>query len=160
MTSSSNGMCLDVRIFLLGRAFGPIRDPRILDWRSPEDYGYDPFGLDKKPKNFEKLLFRCGYQAFELIHVGWAMLRAVASLSPKPSTNLGPTVALKLVRFKGFEDKLHLSGPFDPLGLAKDPDQARTPEGPVENPAKHLGDPFDNNLLIVIVGSVERTPSL
>ncbi|KAM3382298.1 hypothetical protein P3S68_007872 [Capsicum galapagoense] len=40
-------------------------------------YGYDPFGLIKKPEDFIK------YQAYKLIHARWAMLGAAGFIIPK-----------------------------------------------------------------------------
>ncbi|KAA3479480.1 chlorophyll a-b binding protein CP26, chloroplastic-like [Gossypium australe] len=191
----------------------------------PPNYGYDPFGLSKKPEDFAK------YQAFELIHARWAMLGAAGFIIPEAFNKFGANCGPEAVWFKTgallldgntlnycgknipinliaaviaeivlvggaeyyriingleLEDKLHPGGPFDPLGLAKDPDQAAllkvkeikngrlamfamlgfyfqayvTGEGPVENLAKHLSDPFGNNLLTVIAGTSERAPTL
>ncbi|RRT79191.1 hypothetical protein B296_00025768 [Ensete ventricosum] len=143
-------------------------------------YGYDPFGLSKKPEDFAK------YQAYELIHARWAMLGAAGFIIPEAFNKYGANCGPEAVWFKDLEDKLHPGGPFDPLGLADDPDQAAllkvkeikngrlamfamlgfflqayvTGEGPVENLAKHLSDPFGNNLLTVISGAAERAPTL
>ncbi|KAJ6696996.1 hypothetical protein OIU85_003366 [Salix viminalis] len=215
----------DRRIFLPDGLLDRSEIPEYLTGEVPGDYGYDPFGLGKKPADFEK------YQAFELIHARWAMLGAAGFIIPEAFNKFGANCGPEAVWFKtgallldgntlsyfgknipinlilavvaevvlvggaeyyritnglGFENKLHPGGPFDPLGLAKDPDQAAllkvkeikngrlamfamlgfflqayvTGEGPVENLSKHLSDPFGNNLLTVIAGSAERVPSL
>lgn len=215
----------DRRIFLPEGLLDRSEIPEYLTGEVPGDYGYDPFGLGKKPENFSK------YQAYELIHARWAMLGAAGFIIPEAFNKFGANCGPEAVWFKtgallldgntlnyfgknipinlifavvaevvllggaeyyrltnglDLEDKLHPGGPFDPLGLAKDPDQAAllkvkeikngrlamfsmlgfflqayvTGEGPVENLAKHLSDPFGNNLLTVIGGSVERAPTL
>ncbi|CAL1409747.1 unnamed protein product [Linum trigynum] len=215
----------DRRIFLPEGLLDRSEIPEYLTGEVPGDYGYDPFGLSKKPEDFAK------YQAYELIHARWAMLGAAGFIIPeafnKYGANCGPeavwfktgallldgntlnyfgnnipinlvvAVVAEVVLLGGaeyyriingleLEDKLHPGGPFDPLGLASDPDQAAllkvkeikngrlamfamlgfflqayvTGEGPVENLSKHLTDPFANNLLTVLSSSVERVPTL
>ncbi|OWM83354.1 hypothetical protein CDL15_Pgr012835 [Punica granatum] len=215
----------DRRIFLPEGLLDRSEIPEYLTGEVPGDYGYDPFGLSKKPENFSK------YQAYELIHARWAMLGAAGFIIPEAFNKFGANCGPEAVWFKtgallldgntlnyfgknipinlvvaviaevvlvggaeyyriinglDLEDKLHPGGPFDPLGLAKDPDQAAilkvkeikngrlamfamlgfffqayvTGEGPVENLAKHLSDPFGNNLLTVISGAAERAPTL
>ncbi|KAG0497958.1 hypothetical protein HPP92_002649 [Vanilla planifolia] len=215
----------DRRIYLPEGLLDRSEVPEYLTGEVPGDYGYDPFGLSKKPENFEK------YQAYELIHARWAMLGAAGFIIPEAFNKFGANCGPEAVWFKtgallldgntlnyfgrnipinlvvaviaevvllggaeyyriinvlNLEDKLHPGGPFDPLGLANDPEQAAilkvkeikngrlamfamlgfflqayvTGEGPVENLAKHLSDPFGNNLLTVISGSAERAPTL
>lgn len=215
----------DRRIFLPDGLLDRSEIPEYLTGEVAGDYGYDPFGLGKKPENFAK------YQAFELIHARWAMLGAAGAVIPEAFNKFGANCGPEAVWFKtgallldgntlnyfgkpipinlalaviaevvllggaeyyritnglDFEDKLHPGGPFDPLGLAEDPDQAAllkvkeikngrlamfamfaffiqayvTGEGPIENLSAHLSDPFGNNLLTVISGSIERTPTL
>ncbi|XP_062197209.1 chlorophyll a-b binding protein CP26, chloroplastic-like isoform X2 [Phragmites australis] len=215
----------DRRIYLPEGLLDRSEVPEYLTGEVPGDYGYDPFGLGKKPEDFAK------YQAYELIHARWAMLGAAGAVIPEACNKFGANCGPEAVWFKtgallldgntlnyfgnsipinlvvavvaevilvggaeyyriinglDLEDRLHPGGPFDPLGLASDPDQAAilkvkeikngrlamfsmfaffiqayvTGEGPVENLAKHLSDPFGNNLLTVISGAAERTPSL
>ncbi|XP_038975643.1 chlorophyll a-b binding protein CP26, chloroplastic-like isoform X2 [Phoenix dactylifera] len=170
----------DRRIFLPEGLLDRSEVPEYLTGEVPGDYGYDPFGLSKNPENFSK------YQAYELIHARWAMLGSAGFIIPEACNKFGANCGPEAVWFKNFEDKLHPGGPFDPLGLASDPDQAAllkvkeikngrlamfamlgfflqayvTGEGPVENLTKHLSDPFGNNLLTVIAGSAERAPTL
>lgn len=214
----------DRRIYLPEGLLSRSEVPAYLTGEVPGDYGFDPFGLSKKPEDFDK------YQAYELIHARWAMLGAAGFVLPEAFNKFGATCGPEAVWFKtgallldggsidyfgarvpvnlavavlaeiilvggaeyyraqnlqGF-DRLHPGGPFDPLGLAKDPEQFAllkvkeikngrlamfsmlgffiqayvTGEGPVENLAAHLSDPFGNNLLTVLQGEVERAPSL
>lgn len=213
------------RIFLPEGLLDRSEVPEYLTGEVPGDYGYDPFGLSKKPQDFAK------YQAYELIHARWAMLGAAGFIIPEAFNKFGANCGPEAVWFKtgallldgntlnyfgknipinlvlavvaevvllggaeyyrltnglDLEDKLHPGGPFDPLGLADDPDQAAllkvkeikngrlamfamlgffiqayvTGEGPVQNLSAHLSDPFGNNLLTVIGGAAERAPTL
>jgi len=218
----------DRRIYLPEGLLSKDEVPAYLTGEVAGDYGYDPFGLSKKPQDFDK------YQAYELIHGRWAMLGAAGFVLPEAFNKFGAVCGPEAVWFKtgallldgdtikyfgadvplnlaaaviaevilvgGAEyyrstnksplgsdlDRLHPGGAFDPLGLADDPDQFAllkvkeikngrlamfsmlgffiqayvTGEGPVENLASHLSDPFGNNLLTVIQGSAERIPSL
>uniref|UniRef100_A9U5B1 Chlorophyll a-b binding protein, chloroplastic n=1 Tax=Physcomitrium patens TaxID=3218 RepID=A9U5B1_PHYPA len=219
----------DRRIYLPEGLLAKDEIPAYLTGEVPGDYGYDPFGLSKKPEDFDR------YQAYELIHARWAMLGAAGFVLPEAFNkfgavcgpeavwwktgalllegdsikyfgatvpiNLAAAVIAEVILVGGAEyyrstnkdvyglqdlDRLHPGGAFDPLGLAKDPDQFAllkvkeikngrlamfsmlgffvqayvTGEGPVENLAAHLSDPFGNNLLTVIQGTAERTPSL
>ncbi|EPS71850.1 hypothetical protein M569_02908 [Genlisea aurea] len=215
----------DRRIFLPEGLLDRSEIPEYLTGEVPGDYGYDPFGLSKKPENFAK------YQAYELIHARWAMLGAAGFIIPEAFNKFGANCGPEAVWFKtgallldgntlnyfgnnipinlvvavvaevvllggaeyyriinglDLEDRLHPGGPFDPLGLASDPDQAAllkvkeikngrlamfamlgffiqayvTGKGPVDNLASHLSDPFGNNLLTVIGAAAERAPTL
>ncbi|KAJ4713915.1 Chlorophyll a-b binding protein, chloroplastic [Melia azedarach] len=153
----------DRRIFLPEGLLDRSEIPEYLTGEVPGDYGYDPFGLSKKPEDFSK------YQAYELIHARWAMLGAAGFIIPEAFNKFGANCGPEAVWFKtgallldgntlnyfgknipinlivaviaeiilvggaeyyriinglDLEDKLHPGGPFDPLGLAEDPDQA------------------------------------
>ncbi|CAK9864504.1 unnamed protein product [Sphagnum jensenii] len=218
----------DRRIYLPEGLLNKSDIPAYLTGEVPGDYGFDPFGLSKKPSDFDQ------YQAYELIHGRWAMLGAAGFVLPEAFNRSGAICGPEAVWFKtgallldgntlsyfganipvnlaaaviaevllvgGAEyyrstnksplgsdlDTLHPGGAFDPLGLAKDPDQFAllkvkeikngrlamfsmlgffiqayvTGQGPVENLAAHLSDPFGNNLLTVLQGTAERVPSL
>ncbi|VAH93817.1 unnamed protein product [Triticum turgidum subsp. durum] len=169
----------DRRIYLPNGLLDRSEVPEYLNGEVPGDYGYDPFGLGKKPEDFAK------YQAFELIHARWAMLGAAGFIIPEALNKFGANCGPEAVWFK--TGALLLDGnTLNYLGLATDPDQAAllkvkeikngrlamfsmlgffiqayvTGEGPFENLCAHLSDPFGNNLLTVISGAAERVPSL
>ncbi|MVG17117.1 hypothetical protein EF849_22065, partial [Aeromonas jandaei] len=84
----------DRRIFLPEGLLDRSDVPEYLNGEVPGDYGYDPFGLSKKPADFAK------YQAFELIHARWAMLGAAGFIIPEAFNKFGANCGPEAVWFK------------------------------------------------------------
>ncbi|KAF2564786.1 hypothetical protein F2Q70_00017283 [Brassica cretica] len=84
----------DRRIFLPDGLLDRSEIPEYLNGEVAGDYGYDPFGLGKKPENFAK------YQAFELIHARWAMLGAAGFIIPEAFNKYGANCGPEAVWFK------------------------------------------------------------
>ncbi|ESQ38527.1 hypothetical protein EUTSA_v10028871mg [Eutrema salsugineum] len=84
----------DRRIFLPDGLLDRSEIPEYLNGEVAGDYGYDPFGLGKKPENFAK------YQAFELIHARWAMLGAAGFIIPEALNKYGANCGPEAVWFK------------------------------------------------------------
>ncbi|ONH89542.1 hypothetical protein PRUPE_8G001200 [Prunus persica] len=84
----------DRRIFLPEGLLDRSEIPEYLTGEVPGDYGYDPFGLGKKPENFSK------YQAYELIHARWAMLGAAGFIIPEAFNKFGANCGPEAVWFK------------------------------------------------------------
>lgn len=57
-------------------------------------YGFDPFGLSKKPQDFDR------YQAYELIHARWAMLGAAGFVLPEAFNKFGAVCGPEAVWWK------------------------------------------------------------
>ncbi|CAN0891021.1 Chlorophyll a-b binding protein CP26, chloroplastic [Linum grandiflorum] len=84
----------DRRIFLPDGLLERSEIPEYLNGEVAGDYGYDPFGLGKKPEDFAK------YQAFELIHARWAMLGAAGCIIPEAFNKFGANCGPEAVWFK------------------------------------------------------------
>ncbi|CAA6663910.1 unnamed protein product [Spirodela intermedia] len=85
----------DRRIFLPEGLLDRSEVPEYLNGRSPgSNYGYDPFGLSKKPEDLNK------YRAYELIHARWAMLGAAGFVIPEAFNKYGANCGPEAVWFK------------------------------------------------------------
>ncbi|KAG2556692.1 hypothetical protein PVAP13_8NG194400 [Panicum virgatum] len=84
----------DRRIFLPDGLLDRSEVPEYLTGEVAGDYGYDPFGLGKKPGDFAK------YQAYELIHARWAMLGAAGAVIPEACNKFGANCGPEAVWFK------------------------------------------------------------
>jgi light-harvesting complex II chlorophyll a/b binding protein 5 len=84
----------DRRIYLPEGLLAKDEIPPYLTGEVPGDYGYDPFGLSKKPEDFDK------YQAYELIHARWAMLGAAGFVLPEAFNKFGAVCGPEAVWWK------------------------------------------------------------
>lgn len=84
----------DRRIYLPEGLLSKDEIPEYLTGEVPGDYGYDPFGLSKKPADFDK------YQAYELIHARWAMLGAAGFVLPEAFNKFGAVCGPEAVWWK------------------------------------------------------------
>jgi light-harvesting complex II chlorophyll a/b binding protein 5 len=84
----------DRRIYLPEGLLAKDEIPAYLTGEVPGDYGYDPFGLSKKPEDFDR------YQAYELIHARWAMLGAAGFVLPEAFNKFGAVCGPEAVWWK------------------------------------------------------------
>jgi light-harvesting complex II chlorophyll a/b binding protein 5 len=107
----------DRRIYLPEGLLDKSEIPAYLTGEVPGDYGYDPFGLSKKPEDFDK------YQAYELIHGRWAMLGAAGFILPEAFNKYGAVCGPEAVWWKTGAllldgDRLQYFGATVPVNLA------------------------------------------
>jgi light-harvesting complex II chlorophyll a/b binding protein 5 len=107
----------DRRIYLPEGLLDKSEIPAYLTGEVPGDYGYDPFGLSKKPEDFDK------YQAYELIHARWAMLGAAGFILPEAFNKYGAVCGPEAVWWKTGAllldgDTLQYFGATIPVNLA------------------------------------------